>query len=272
MASVLALAQRALAQRTRQRSARHREEEQRSNPSSAMRSLYPLFPLESSDLPKDHEECGICQETYLSGTNVETPAQLPCGHIFGMHCLRNWLNSSLRPSCPMCRADLFDQNEGKGSDVLRGSIAILERLVSSSNSSERAIVLNAAQRQTHERITEARRRAPSTHLTVQETETSLFTNRRSSETLSITAAQVLASFLALVFADLHISQPLDWGRWKLLERQIEQVRGRSMGDGSSTGTLWDHRGPGVEALLNPVLRPMVEEFLHKMVLMEKQRL
>ena len=238
-----------------------------------MRSLYPIFPLESSDLPKDHEECGICQETYLSGSNVETPAQLPCGHIFGMRCLRNWLNSSLRPSCPMCRADLFDQREGKGTDVLRNSIAILERLVSSSNSSERAVVLNAAQQQTRERITEARRRrAPSAHLSIQEPETSLFTDSRSPETPSITAAQVLASFLTLVFADLHISQPLDWGRWKLLEGRIEQVRGRSMGDGRSTGTLWDHRGPGVEALLNPVLRPMVEEFLHNMVLIEREML
>lgn len=36
--------------------------------------------------------------------DTETPVQMPCGHIFGAKCLKEWLYQS--PTCPLCRVEV----------------------------------------------------------------------------------------------------------------------------------------------------------------------
>ena len=50
------------------------------------------------------DKCLICHETYDS----EDAVRLPCGHEFGLECLRIWLSPTHRKnSCPLCRHELF---------------------------------------------------------------------------------------------------------------------------------------------------------------------
>lgn len=55
-------------------------------------------------------QCGICQESQLllrserRGLDDHTLAILPCGHVAGYSCLRNWF--SFNKSCPFCRMPL----------------------------------------------------------------------------------------------------------------------------------------------------------------------
>ncbi|KAH8764378.1 hypothetical protein F5883DRAFT_352079, partial [Diaporthe sp. PMI_573] len=54
--------------------------------------------------------CGICHESQLllrsqkKGLDDQTVAILPCGHIAGYECLKNWF--SFNKSCPFCRITL----------------------------------------------------------------------------------------------------------------------------------------------------------------------
>lgn len=56
-------------------------------------------------------QCGICQETQLllrserKGYDDHTVAILPCGHIAGYDCLKNWFSLN-KKSCPFCRTPL----------------------------------------------------------------------------------------------------------------------------------------------------------------------
>jgi hypothetical protein len=67
-----------------------------------------LTKVRTTDL--GHEECNICYNPYrLDGVDLhkdtEEPIQLPCGHVFGLHCILRWTQDS--NSCPNCRAILF---------------------------------------------------------------------------------------------------------------------------------------------------------------------
>ena len=84
------------------------------------------------------------------------------------------------------------------------------------------------------------------------------------------AMHVLQVYRALVFADLHGSQTLDYYQWKELERQIELVRRRLLRGDVFTDTLWDDESPRLLALLDPVQRPLVQEFLEKLVKVEME--
>lgn len=48
--------------------------------------------------------------TALNDTTHESPIRLPCGHTFGQHCLRRWVDPTLSHGatrgCPLCRAPL----------------------------------------------------------------------------------------------------------------------------------------------------------------------
>lgn len=54
--------------------------------------------------------CAICRESRLQLSVRQkkdkdtTPAQLPCGHVFGRECLETWLKDNSH--CPACRLDL----------------------------------------------------------------------------------------------------------------------------------------------------------------------
>ncbi|KAG6366549.1 hypothetical protein INS49_000727 [Diaporthe citri] len=57
-------------------------------------------------------QCGICQESQLllrsekRGLDDSTLAILPCGHVAGYKCLRNWFSLNESPACPFCRTPL----------------------------------------------------------------------------------------------------------------------------------------------------------------------
>ena len=76
-------------------------------------------------LNKDDQNCGICrlEYSYSSSSNIsdqedppEKPVLLPCGHVFGQHCLKTWLSPAPEGgnsnACPMCRHKLFEAGPG----------------------------------------------------------------------------------------------------------------------------------------------------------------
>eukprot|EP01060_Flectonema_neradi_P025754 TRINITY_DN34585_c0_g1_i1.p1 TRINITY_DN34585_c0_g1~~TRINITY_DN34585_c0_g1_i1.p1 ORF type:complete len:470 (+),score=61.53 TRINITY_DN34585_c0_g1_i1:1-1410(+) len=46
-------------------------------------------------------ECSICLEVVTFDRSSHCCCSLPCGHIFGMKCIRKWVNQS--GNCPMCK-------------------------------------------------------------------------------------------------------------------------------------------------------------------------
>ena len=71
------------------------------------------------DIDRDNRTCPICSDPYAdrytdqSPDGEKTPMRLPCGHIFDLGCLLNWLlidsDGHIRNTCPMCRTPLFHQ-------------------------------------------------------------------------------------------------------------------------------------------------------------------
>lgn len=46
------------------------------------------------DIEPENRECDICRQSFCStddGQSPEIPISLPCGHVFGMDCLSNWI-------------------------------------------------------------------------------------------------------------------------------------------------------------------------------------
>lgn len=87
-----------------------------------------LEPVDITTLKEEDHCCSMCREKYaeaipLNDYNItagiekpehilESPTYLPCGHIFGNHCLEMWLSPASEGggngnSCPMCRRRLF---------------------------------------------------------------------------------------------------------------------------------------------------------------------
>lgn len=62
----------------------------------------------------DDKICIICMdelniyESNYSNFTKRKPKMLPCGHVFHMNCLKNWMERS--QTCPMCRLPVFDDN------------------------------------------------------------------------------------------------------------------------------------------------------------------
>lgn len=70
-------------------------------------------------------QCGICQESQLllrsekRGLDDSTLAILPCGHVAGYKCLRNWFSLNESPACPFCRTPLRYQLCNHSSRLIR---------------------------------------------------------------------------------------------------------------------------------------------------------
>ena len=223
--------------------------------------------LQVSELEGDCMECGICQETYLSGPAVERPARLPCGHCFGADCISKWVLSSREPTCPMCRGKLFEEERKvkQMPDNLQDSINLLERLVSNPANASR--IMDDARRQTARRIRAAKRHARRNGRGSMTGSQRVLRDENEAE---LTATRVLNSFRGMQLADIHTSQPLDYDQWNHLAARIEGVRRRIMSNCSRCmGTCWDEQGPDLHALINPISRPLVNEYLHKLVQLER---
>lgn len=90
--------------------------------------------LSTSSLDVDNALCHICQEEFEplyshqsinadtrqtfelldalpflqpKSAGVDEPVRLPCSHILGSECLKQWLSSSGAASCPLCKRDLI---------------------------------------------------------------------------------------------------------------------------------------------------------------------
>lgn len=68
--------------------------------------------VEITKLRADESSCPICLELYQTSNAQDTdprppelPIQLPCAHIMGRECIRQWIGNG-NCSCPMCRARL----------------------------------------------------------------------------------------------------------------------------------------------------------------------
>lgn len=57
-----------------------------------------------TDDQEDTPEPKAAQEAPSNTEEGETPVQMPCGHVFGSTCLKEWLYQS--PTCPLCRVEV----------------------------------------------------------------------------------------------------------------------------------------------------------------------
>ena len=59
------------------------------------------FTEENKVLYKD-KDCNICIENYNQNESIKV---LPCGHLFHLDCIKNWLCNE-KVNCPVCRKDV----------------------------------------------------------------------------------------------------------------------------------------------------------------------
>ena len=84
----------------------------------AVAFLNMLESLGVDELDEHDRVCRICMESYHDGQEV--PVALPCGHVFGKHCLEDWLSefsAEQHDSCPTCRKCHVRVRENIGTEV-----------------------------------------------------------------------------------------------------------------------------------------------------------
>jgi uncharacterized membrane protein len=59
--------------------------------------------------PSSEPECPICKEEYDDTTHaaVTFSHEESCGHVFGQHCIKTWLEGDMINTCCLCRKTLF---------------------------------------------------------------------------------------------------------------------------------------------------------------------
>ncbi|KAL8799141.1 MAG: hypothetical protein Q9182_006116 [Xanthomendoza sp. 2 TL-2023] len=60
-----------------------------------------MFSTPSTKSTSKEDKCHICLQAFSE--SGEDPVQLPCGHIFGKHCINDWRTGKIKPGCPLCR-------------------------------------------------------------------------------------------------------------------------------------------------------------------------
>ncbi|KAI4240740.1 MAG: hypothetical protein L6R40_004985 [Gallowayella cf. fulva] len=71
--------------------------------------------LIASEASEHDKTCAICTVPFdersdgPDSSSGENPVRLPCGHVFGYDCIKQWLSPlySNKKTCPSCRADFF---------------------------------------------------------------------------------------------------------------------------------------------------------------------
>jgi hypothetical protein len=68
------------------------------------------------------QTCNICLDEEWNASHVAV--QLPCGHVFGHHCIERWANAIAASAnlCPTCRAELFPQSAAHRQNQLRREV------------------------------------------------------------------------------------------------------------------------------------------------------
>ena len=59
-------------------------------------------------LPDDTKNCIVCHEDFAG---QDLPVQLPCNHVVGRQCIKEWILGG-HHTCPMCRQAIFKPDEG----------------------------------------------------------------------------------------------------------------------------------------------------------------
>ncbi|KAI9885201.1 MAG: hypothetical protein M1823_003004 [Watsoniomyces obsoletus] len=71
-----------------------------------------LEKVELSTLDHDDRSCSICMEPFgepePTEGKIELPVKLPCGHVFGLTCIKTWLKDHC--TCPSCRRKLESES------------------------------------------------------------------------------------------------------------------------------------------------------------------
>lgn len=86
-------------------------------PNSVIPTRANISEVSPQDPATQPSSCLICTLPYstppltvFNDTTHESPIRLPCGHTFGQHCLRRWVDPTLSHGatrgCPLCRAPL----------------------------------------------------------------------------------------------------------------------------------------------------------------------
>ncbi|KAI5786432.1 hypothetical protein DFH27DRAFT_258406 [Peziza echinospora] len=84
----------------------HRARKRRASPNA----IADLQTLRLSDLPEEDRNCNICMEPYIDDRypcdqpKRENAMKMPCGHVFGSYCLKQWLEN--HNTCPACRMEV----------------------------------------------------------------------------------------------------------------------------------------------------------------------
>lgn len=245
----------------------------------------PAVPI--SQLAEDARCCNICQETFHTAPHYEEPVQLlPCGHFYGRHCIRRWLSISgeNHNSCPMCRSVLYEEPERQQNSyqnsperaVSRSNEDVIRELTTFVNSS--TTMLEDANARAVREVERAHTQAmamDSADLIRDATRDALVRRGRSGVRLDDMGESRSASELLTSFQRLRSSWPWvhrdELSQYERLANQIEATRQRLVPTLAEMRMrpLWCHHGPGVVTLLNPVMKPLVEEYLDSLIEAER---
>ena len=230
--------------------------------------LKSLPPPDISSLPPSDLDCVICARPYLSEPEPEKPTQMPCGHIFGHMCIFKWISSNAsNANCPMCRRVLITGHKKKGKDHLQRNIEFQERLVA--NPGDIEAIMEEARVYTEERISAARRCAERRRRP-RNNENPRAPSDSFPGIAQLTASRVSAAFHDLILLDLFTSEEVQYEQWTDVKRQIECVRRQLVSSGGVVESpLWSRKGPGLTAILNPFLRPLVHEYMEELTRIER---
>lgn len=242
------------------------------------RFLRSLPTLNTANLANDDRDCAICQEAYRVGAEPENAVQLPCGHILGAGCIARWVSVSdgHRNTCPMCRATLFESPQNGSNQAINGDRSgthqagsVLQSL--ETHLEDTTVAMESALAQASNAIYEHIRavRGDIHELVGIATRDALLRTEMSGVRLDIRDEQS-AYQLFRTFRTLRRSWPQihheTLSEWEHLANQIEATRRRLQPRIRQFGieTLWRDHGPGICTLLNPAMRPLVEEFLQQL--------
>lgn len=105
------------------------------------------------DLKEDDDCCIICMEAFVdikSSTDEpksENALQMPCGHVFGSHCLKLWLKD--HSTCPTCRKEVDFVEEDERSERAVGEMNRRRNAIDRDMAHLRRAAERIARRQVH---------------------------------------------------------------------------------------------------------------------------
>ncbi|MCJ1425417.1 hypothetical protein MMC29_003316 [Sticta canariensis] len=84
------------------------------------------------DIEPENGECDICRQSFCStddGRSPEIPISLPCGHVFGMDCISNWITVGQNNHRPEPDDDVDQEQPKEVSSINSFSLADIDQLL-----------------------------------------------------------------------------------------------------------------------------------------------